>query len=1149
MSTATMHSAPSEWDVVELRQEVVRLRAAARAADVRTQRIEQVVAAMADAHDEAAAILVLVEAFRAVLGFEQAWLMVRREDGYEVAISSRRSMLGAKWPADGFIDRLLAGEIVVSHDIGGMDFWMDRPAMVREGVRSAFHCGATGPSRAIVLVGTHRLPGLFGPEAVAQVAPLRPLLAQLPLGDVCDPARQAALQASWQAQTEASVARMGTLVDALLAHLQAAVVVEDEDRRIVLVNQEYCDLFGYAGPPESLRGEDAVSGAVALSTRFANPTGHLLGVQRLLAARSRVLGEELQLADGRVLERDYVPVFVGGEYRGHLWQFHDVSKRREIEARLVHDKEEAESASEAKSDFLASMSHEIRTPLNAIIGMTELMLDTRLDSEQDEMLHTIQTNSEALLGLLSDVLDFSRIEAGRIALDAVPFSPRVIAEDVACVLAMRAAAKSLQLMLSVDPAMPPRGVGDPGRLRQVLTNLVTNAIKYTDSGEVTIEVERSARYEPGLCLRVSDTGVGISEEDQERIFDKFVQALGHQRSVRGGVGLGLHITRALVEMMGGQLSLDSELGRGSRFQVDVPMPPHEAGDDKVSALARMVDGRLVLVVDSHPFTRAAASAQLGSLGVRVHAVPNTAEAAQWLRQTVRCPDVVIIDDRVGRADARSLAQRCRAAFGDKVRLARIEQPGRPSKPGHFDVVVHHPLRLDSVARALVPKPPWASATLRPAAVGGGTAARRLLVVEDNPDNQRVLKSHLESLGNSVDVAKDGIEGFEAIGRVSYDLVLMDIHMPNLDGFGCVARVRQREKADGRARTPIIAVTAHATAAVRSRCAREGFDGFLAKPVTRERLSRVVAEHARPPFRVLVADDAPEARRLLERYMDALDGVEVVSVGDGQEAVDAFGPDLDLVILDVQMPRLNGLEAARAIRQQPGGDLVSLVALTGEVGPEARQKCLDAGFDEHMVKPVRRKALLESVRRHLETRRERIAVDPSRGFAGPSEDLASTLQDLRRSLDTGDFDSFEESSAYEELEIEIDLDGFDAADQPQAQPVQAPAPSSTPVSMPMRPTPAPAPEPAPVAAEPVIIEVDPGHHGPGPAVHGRLRAGHGEAARLRRDGRLRRDQEPRPQGPGQLGCIRPSTPCPRWPVSSSARPWTRTSPAWSRCARP
>lgn len=540
-----------------------------------------------------------------------------------------------------------------------------------------------------------------------------------------------------QDEMESVTTRLSTLI----RNMHYGILMEDQNRRIALVNNTFCDMFGIPVDPELLTGSDCSDSAEQSKHLFRDPQKFVDRISEILAAKIPCVDEELELADGRVFERDYVPILLNDKFLGNLWQYREITARKKSEIHLRKAIREAESANAAKSLFLAKMSHEIRTPLNAIIGLSKIMRDTPLNQEQKKLNSNLILSGENLLGIITEILDFSKIEAGKIELESIPFSIRDVIKRVYSFQEHAAEEKMITLSVSAGKNIPPALIGDPVRLQQVLTNLVSNAIKFTLKGgvEVVCNLLSSSQTRATVRFSVTDSGIGISEENIKTIFEPFIQEDESVTRMYGGTGLGLAISQQLVQHMGGRLRVESIKGKGSSFFFDIGF---EITDESL----------------------------------------------------------------LDRSKNRVL----------------------------FD--------------------------------GKALAGKKILVVEDNEFNQFIAKSILERWGAAVGIAGNGQIALEQLWLGDFDLVLMDMHMPVMDGISATRSIRN----DLKKKIPIIALTANVTREAIEKAMSAGMNNYISKPFDEEDLyvKILTALGLEPAYAsdnlksTAAGDDPPETEPLL-----------------------------------------------------------------------------------------------------------------------------------------------------------------------------------------------------------------------------------------------------------------------------------------------
>jgi two-component system sensor histidine kinase/response regulator len=644
-------------------------------------------------------------------------------------------------------------------------------------------------------------------------------------------------------RTEKELTVERDLLRCLMGNVPDHIYFKDEKSRFLRINRALADQFHLASPDDAIGKTDADF----FTSEHAQQA--LADERRVLESGEPILEieERETWPDGRVgwVSTNKLPMRDRvGKVVGTFGISRDITARKLAEDEVHRARAVAESANRAKSDFLANMSHEIRTPMNGIIGMTELALGTDLDAEQREYLGMVKSSAEALLVILNDILDFSKIEARKLTLESVTFSLRDAIGDTLRALAVRAQQKGIELSSLVCHDVPDYVTGDPGRLRQVLVNLVGNAIKFTAGGEVSVRV---CPADDVLRFEVSDTGIGIPPDKLCTIFQPFEQA-DHSTTRRfGGTGLGLAIATQLVELMGGRISVTSEPGRGSTFSFGARLPEAAPPPDAVARPVSSLAGLRVLAVDDHATNRRLLEDVLAGWHMNATVVESAPLALAELRRAAgagRPYPLLLLDAHMPDVDGFTLAWQVRQvpALAGTV-LVMLTSAGQPDdltrcRELGISATLIKPIKQSDLLATLldaldlihrVAPAPVPVALERP---------MRILLAEDNVVNQKLATRLLEKRGHSVTTAATGVAALEAIGRSAFDLVLMDVQMPDMDGLEATRIIRERERGTG-LRLPIVAMTARAMKGDRESCMESGMDGYLAKPIQPRELFEVL----------------------------------------------------------------------------------------------------------------------------------------------------------------------------------------------------------------------------------------------------------------------------------------------------------------------
>ena len=661
---------------------------------------------------------------------------------------------------------------------------------------------------------------------------------------------------SEQKKAQVIIRQQKEYLEALVNHSPVAITTMDLQQNVLSCNPAFEKLFGYTQQeliehgPDLLFSDDPNGTAEALAYTRAILDGNTV---KYIGQRTRKDGT---MADVEMLG---VPVLVESEMVSVLELYLDITE-------LVSARREAEAANQAKSEFLANMSHEIRTPMNGVIGMINLALDTDLTDEQYHFLLNARESSQALMRLLNDILDFSRIRAGKLALETIDFDLRSVVENVIHTLSSHAESKGLEIAGLVAPGTATLLRGDPGRLRQVLFNLAENAIKFTQKGEVSILAEMKQETEKAVTIRfaIKDTGIGISQERQDAIFERFIQADGSTTRKYGGTGLGLSISRQLVELMGGEIKIQSQVNQGSTFYFTAVFQKQEKQAPEQNRLPKKLLGIRTLVADDSAANRHFISRMLETYGAQTTVTSDARQTIEALREGIaqgKPYRLLVLDMQMPETESRTVLQMVSkdpamhdlrillmTSLAQRLGTGRLREFG---VHGYILKPITQKMLYDTILSIFGLKEEWKTLTAR---LPSGTTALselqrrriRILIAEDNSINRELVVSMLSKQGYQLDSVENGKKAVEHLEREHYDLVLMDVQMPEMDGLEATRKIRMSPGPNQR--IPIIALTAHAMAGDEQRCLSAGMDGYLPKPLDPQVTIRMIDKLARGDIR-------------------------------------------------------------------------------------------------------------------------------------------------------------------------------------------------------------------------------------------------------------------------------------------------------------
>lgn len=664
-----------------------------------------------------------------------------------------------------------------------------------------------------------------------------------PLVSACAQLFEAIAKEGLRQSNAVTLKRSNSFQSALLANIPAGILVEAEDGTIYAVNQVYCDLFGKQELALMLEGESCANEFTVIQQQYLDPASLHEWRQHCLAEGVGVSGWEFKLDDMRVYQQGYVPIFIEDElgilHINHIWIFNDITPLHQAISA-------AREASRIKSQFLATMSHEIRTPMNGVIGMLHMLGKTNLNAKQKRFLETAAGSGELLLKVINDILDFSKLEVGKLEIEKIAFDLPTLLEDSVALLAKNAQEKNLELVCSLSPNLPRMVMGDPTRLRQILINLLGNAIKFTEVGDVVLYV--APQDDDRIMFGVRDTGIGISEELQHRLFQAFSQMDSSHTRKYGGTGLGLAISQQLVRAMGGEIRVASARGFGSDFSFDIPLQLPDSAQPASRNIPNLLSNKRVLIVGNYQVSRQVIRQTLQSWNMHQLTETTSDEALhelEFAHDNNDAYDLLLLDLQIEDQYAHELAKTIRARFDkNALKLVVISGGERMTLASQADACLSKPMRRSELFNTLQDLFGVNNAEFQPRILDNDNcewdfAGKRILVVDDNIINQDVAREILEDAGFVVDIRDNGVSAIQAVQEASYDAVLMDVQMPIMDGMQATRKIRALK---GKyIALPIFAMTANALNEDVIKSLEAGMNGHLSKPFKPAAVFRILAE--------------------------------------------------------------------------------------------------------------------------------------------------------------------------------------------------------------------------------------------------------------------------------------------------------------------